>query len=503
MRKDFILPDEPEFDSEEVSAKPPALPKNNYGRAIPKKSLSENENAAESKDDELLSDVDILKQAREVKGRRADEPSPSKDDDEEKKQDEIVRAMTRSRLAPVRRARSNEQRGQKLPQVSDSQDAPGHYERISSALNKTKFVVWVLLGLYVLTALFVYGDEITYENARLLFYDFQNAAAVSNASIVDTINIPGEEGRHGTVFRGELCFASKGGLRLLSTDGKELLYDAKALYSPALSTSDRFAILYDRGYNTYSVYNSYSLILEQSTEFPIMHISSAPGGNFAVLSRTREYRSAIEIYSPSFKLKQRIKTDSFVLFTDFSSDGKSFVTVSLVSGLSDTDTLLTFYELGKESAYATLTLENVFPLGVSFYDDSMTLLTTDGIYCIDLSGEILGEYQLGLESQDIFAQSGRYVCVYSDDGTNGPCAVVCDAFIGTLDTIELSSPPNDIAFGTDKVFLLFEGSVTSYDLESGAVKDYSIEYGGKMLLVLSDSVVCIVRNDSIDCIRLD
>lgn len=502
MRKDFILPDEPEFDSIEKTPKPASLPKNNYGRAIPKKSLSNSESNGKGKDEALLSDVDILKKAREAKGKRADENASPKTDDEEKKQDEIVKAMTRSRLAPVRRAKTAQRSEEKLPRMSEEQDASGYYERISSALSKTKFVVLLVLGIYVLSSLFVYGDKITYENARLLFYDFQNAAAVSNAEIVDTIKIPGDESRHGTVFRGELCFASKGGLRLMSTDGKEILYDARALYSPALSCSDRFAILYDRGYNSYSVYNSHSLISEHSTEFPIMHISSAQNGNYAVLTRTREYRSAIEIYSPSFKLKQRIKTDAFVLFTDFSKDGKTLVTVSIQSSLDSTDTHLTFYELGKESAYATVAIDNTFPLGTSFYDDSMTLLTDSGIYCIDLNGEISGEFHTGLDSFDSFALYGRYACVYSEN-TEQPCAVVCDASNGAIYKIELSSALRDISFGEDKVFLLLEGAVLAVDLESGVTEDYSIEYGGKMLLVLRDDVVCVVRSDSIDCIHLD
>lgn len=502
MRENFELPDEPEFDLQDDAdvslPSPKKLSELRATKSIPRKEPE----LINKKQKNVETDLSVAEPKIERTEIRSEKRSDASDRDDGVRAKVVSKAMpTKKRLTDVRHRRNTA--AATVPENHNEKKAERHYARISNFLRHAKFVTLIALALYVALNLIIYSDSITYENAKMLFYDFQNAISVGDADVVDVINVPGDSQRSALVFRGEICTVGASGISLWQTDGKQVLNDEKRLYSPSATCNDRYIIFYDRGYNNYYIYNSFSLIYEGETDFPITDVSTAENGDFALLTRTREYVSAIEVYSSSFKLKQRIRTDSFVLFTRFNKKGNILVSVSLSPHLSTYDTQLTYYRIGDSSSSEAVTLEGEFVYDISFFGDDILALASSGIYCIDEDGNVtkLKSFD-GVSPSKLCLSESVCAVVFENEGQNGELFVL-DAKKNIMRNIELEENVSDVVIGASEVFVLTESKIIALNVADGKCDEYDIEYGAEKLLVLSNSAICAVRSDRIDCIRLD
>lgn len=74
--------------------------------------------------------------------------------------------------------------------------------------------------------------------------------------------------------------------------GQSVLTKAHAMSKPQMAVSEQYLYIYDQGFNTYSVYNSFSCLKTFTTDYPIYKIAGSDSGVYAVLTKANNYKGA-------------------------------------------------------------------------------------------------------------------------------------------------------------------------------------------------------------------
>lgn len=514
MRKDFQLPDEPDFSEEPSHPVIPPVRPGRIGGSIPHNGEHRTKDAAAESD------------FKEAKRAEAENNLPDEIPVLQKKQmpDPAMRkggtgagegggvpsslAYTAGSRRPIPQSRELRPAGEaalppeRLARFQEDRDA--FFSRAARRTRAIKFIVLILLILYILSNLLLYGDSISYENARLLLYDFQNAAQTIHSDAVSTIRIGSDTDRRFSVFRGEFCVAGQSGLALYRSNGRQILDDTHYLYSPSLAGSEHYQILYDRGHNRYYVYNSYALVYEGESEYPISSMSCADDGSYLIQTRTREYRSAIEVYSAKFKLRSQIRTQSLVMVSALSPDGDLAVTASVEAAGSSYMTVLTGYDASRAETLFRISLADTFPLSISFSENTVILVGSDAIYSIGNDGKQTGKYEYGDASLSKFkSKNGNTALVLSDGSSLNERVVLLDEKGGIVYETALDDSAVDLDFSEKFLLLLGESSVFRLSLSDGKTEFVSCDWGGTGVLAYSDSISAVIYADTIKCIRFE
>jgi len=153
---------------------------------------------------------------------------------------------------------------------------------------------------------------------------------------------------------------------------------------PALCTSDKYVLIYDRGGKGFCVANSYAEYLNTSLESPILTASMNREGAFALVTDEAGARSAVSVYSKKQELLcQWITNQYYVLSASVSPDSEYFAVLALgqASGELALATRILCFEIGQEEASWTVDLGQRQVYSMT-HDKSggLVILCDDGAY---------------------------------------------------------------------------------------------------------------------------
>ena len=259
-------------------------------------------------------------------------------------------------------------------------------------------------------------------------------------------------------------------------NSRRVLKSGFSYADPLVRTSDRNVYVCDLGGRELEVFTSYSSVLKQTYEYPILGLDVTDGGAFAVISKKRNYRSGVWVYDENFNTIYTAffgagsdDRDREILDVALRGDKNELLAAAFYTTESgEFETCLMRMDLTQEDSYTTQTFTGELPWQVAYRDDGgFWLLTNKALRSFAADGSLLLEELYGTRSVQKFELGEKYASLaYGSDGFGNDMSTVFFAADEKRRTVS-GSAVTDVVFLDERAFLLRDGELLSLSLDGG------------------------------------
>ncbi len=365
-----------------------------------------------------------------------------------------------------------------------------YYDKAAALCRTAKYLTLFVLIVVILGGFFMGSGSVTYANFVYLLRDFDTILG-SGGETVPSIRYGAADDRQYLVYRDGLALVGSSGVEVYNGAGKRTLDEKTGYAAPHADASAQYMLLYDMGGTEYALYNSLTQIHTEKLDYPISGGTISDSGMYAVVTRTREYTSAVLLYGKNFKLKNRYLKDKYVLDVAISDDGRR---IAIVSVETKDGAYLAEFQLcapGEESAIATFSVPGAFPMSVRFFDDnSFAVLCDTALYFYGADGEARGVYPFTDQTPSRFVLDGSTAAlVFAANVVGTESRISLFSPLGELiREVSCSGKAQGLALAGDTVYLMTEQYLYRLPAD-GHAERLNYAGGGKALLAVGDDVL--------------
>lgn len=245
-----------------------------------------------------------------------------------------------------------------------------------------KFVAITLLVLFLLGGFLLFKNEITIENLRYMvkYLDFSSSGAFSEESVI-YYNADAENDY--CVFRGDLALINPRGVTLFDRRGSAVMTDSFNMSNPASVCGEKYLVVFDLGGHDVRIYNSFSLLFDETFSYPVQGVSINSDGAFCVVTAEKNYRSAVFVFDQKFEEKQRwLSSDKFAVGA-FLSDQNELSITTIQSKNGDLYSELLEFKVGEKEQRSSFSVVGELPLMHRTERKNSLLVTDLGFYVLE------------------------------------------------------------------------------------------------------------------------
>ncbi len=367
-----------------------------------------------------------------------------------------------------------------------------YYATVADRYGTVQMLLFVLLSLFLIVALLINSEWISYENFYYFFYDFGDYLTSADGDIESIVYDTGNFADFG-VFGGKLAVAGGNGITLYTASGRSAFEDTDPLPKPSLCTSDSFMLAYDNGGTEYRIYNLFTVIHSEKTDYPIYGATAADNGSYALITDDGRHLSCVKVYNRRFREVQSIGRASYVVDVSMtpSGDRVAVLSYSQSGGRFTTDLYLT--RTSSTDPYADIKLENTFPLYCSYTEKGcLILVCEDRILTYNTSGRLIGEYAFSPDAHLLEVDVNRYggAVLLRENGVNR--LVFIDKSGKTVYNSETELEASALSLYGEYVFMLGAEDVIKMNIATGDKKSLPKNIdGAAAMLVRSETEVLL------------
>lgn len=364
-----------------------------------------------------------------------------------------------------------------------------HYIRLAKITAFSKYFVLLLLILFAVYAFSFHSDVVTMDNFRYML-KFINLGEEAEATEGSIITFDTHENNKGLSFKGDMCIYNENTVTIMGWDGDVLAGGELGYDHPKAVENGKNVFCCDIGGNELSVYTSITNVLVQTYDYPISWIAASESGNYAVVSSTKGYRSAIFVYDIHFRNIYTLQiSDKYVDFIDMTADGNYFYTLSHHSSGGNLVTQVSKYTVASTDTRPLFTDEYIgeLPLGVYCTDYGYAVLTSGGIRTYDGENNLIGFVpSKGREILSCHIGSRYSVLAFGTEGLSGGNELNVYGSDGKLvSSREFSATPADYTVADDMLYTVSQGVLTVVDL-TGNSDDVSYDVSTDITHLVTD-----------------
>lgn len=380
-------------------------------------------------------------------------------------------------------------------------DTNEYFSSVAKRFRFAKYVTFLLLIVFVISTIAFNRSEITVENLQYLmkFISFTNTETTISAPKISYSS--GDKIRL-ELFLGDLCYLSPKGYYLYDSKGNTIMTEQIKYNDPILLTSGKYALCYDLGGTSYSVFNTFSRLTSGSATYSINDADIASTGSFAIATSTREYRTSVEVYDPDFKLVSRILRENWLTDVKLSPDGKEIAVMTIGSENGSFVTTVDLITIGHDSVRKSASLGGI-GYSLFYMDGGFSIVSDEGVAFLDSDLGLVSQIKSGstLVMTDC---SDKYLTCINTSGIigNSYSLTVRDAtgrlvYEGELDG-KLAAAAHDET--GEYIFILAGDRVTRINLVNRKVGSVPVESGGfDVLPQNADSFLLALNNYALTC----
>ena len=351
----------------------------------------------------------------------------------DKKREDPVEAAKKRRLAALEK-RNNPTYNPPYEPAVDTDEVEEEtirnerFEKIADRIRIFKFIAVALLVIYIIYMAFTYRDLLTVENFRYLVRSVDLDVGVgleTDGGIVydaDPENLI-------IKFREYLAVIGSGKLRIFDGGGMESYSEDVKYVSPAVLTSDRYMLIYDRSGGGYSIYSCFDKQKSEDPGYPISAAAVSDSGFYAVAAPSSDYDGVVYVYNSSLKLINRVFKNKRVTSLALSGSGDELLITCLSTDERGQPVAeITLLPTSTGSSRLLFNIEGVVPCASGVNDDgSFWVASNDGIRVFDREGGALGKIAFDAYSASSYSASDDGFVLYCRD-PNDSGKTICRLF---------------------------------------------------------------------------
>jgi hypothetical protein len=195
-----------------------------------------------------------------------------------------------------------------------------YYENVSAGLGVMQVILYFTLFAFVILSFVGNTNLITYRNFYYFFKDLDASADSIDVFKSDSMTYPTDASQCFTLYRGGLAVIGDRSVSAFTATGRQTVSESIQYRNPTAEGRGRYLMVYEMGGTQYSLYNSYTQLYADKTDYPINGAAVSDSGVYAILSSSDSFSSVVSLYNDNFALINRYNKNSFV--TDVAIDGK-------------------------------------------------------------------------------------------------------------------------------------------------------------------------------------
>ncbi|MCQ2428995.1 MAG: DUF5711 family protein [Clostridia bacterium] len=371
-----------------------------------------------------------------------------------------------------------------------------YYTNLSRRFSLASLLLFLLTFVFVVVALISSRSTLTYANLYYLVKDI-NASALTVQAQADRMEYPVSVSTPAfTRYRGGLVSVGSEEVSVLSSSGKQTLSVNVSYGTPAVAASDKYFITYGRGECSFSVFNAFSQIRNETTEFPVYGAAVADDGSFAILTRSKLYTSEALFYDKDMNKVADYHLNGYVTFLSLNPSGTNAVLTSVEDVDGQWVSTVVLIRLSGRITAETVSVKGAFAGVCGFmaddraavvYTDRLQVLRTDGTVIAD---EVISDRDItlcavadgrtALVTEDSRSVPARQVLVYDKNGRS--------VYKADLD---IQAEPTSASFGGNMLFIRAGASLYRLSADGTELSRAPINREAVAVLPSSDGSVLI------------
>lgn len=379
------------------------------------------------------------------------------------------------------------------------------YIRVAGYIGKAKWACSVLLLVTILLSVILGRSEITFYNFQYLLKHFLVNSADDSSNFRE-LTYDSDGSYSFGYYKNDLVVVSTRGVDFYDMRGQSVLTKAHAMSKPQMAVSEQYLYIYDQGFNTYSVYNSFSCLKTFTTDYPIYKIAGSDSGVYAVLTKANNYKGAVFIYDKNFKTLSEVFKDKYIIDVNLSADGGRVLVLSC-----DTDENGAFYtELqsivpGREEAEFTVTIAERFPLCASYYENGNIGVLCAGLFeTYNKKGEKIASFDFTGDTTPACGFGGDYAALSFRKNAIGVESLIkiisSDGSVQDAE-IELQGEINRLKCEPTGVYALLPDAVARVQTKTGQVAYEKTQSNPLDFIVRDETTLLVCYNNKTQAVN--
>ena len=365
-----------------------------------------------------------------------------------------------------------------------------YYLAAAGKYRAARYVAVMLLAVFLFVMLLFFRENITYSNLMYLVRDLDTDNSAS-AGAYAGITYDGQYAEKFALFKSRIAVAGTTGLTLYDSSGsKEAEYDC-SYTNPGLEVSEKYALMYDAGDKSYSIYTSVARVLSEKSDQIIEAAAVSDSGYFALLTRSEEAKFLVTVYNGSFKPVTKYYKDKYVIDLALNKTGSEAAIVSAATENSSVYCEVSLLKIGTEET-VSLKYDGLMPISARYADDGSLFVMCDTALLSFRDGEISWRHDFtGMTpvSFDIDKNTAAVTCSENAIGSVN-AVLVFDINGNVLYNITLEHKISATATdGERAVYAVGDGKAERIDLSDGSVSSESVSVVPVKLLAPPGSLI--------------
>ena len=283
-----------------------------------------------------------------------------------------------------------------------------YYENLANRLSFVRVILYMVLFVFITVTVLCNHRFITYENLYYLAKDI-GAATLTAQSRADQISYPISSTEADFVYyRGGMVVAGSEVVTALSGSGRQTMSVNVAYANPCARASDKYFLTFGRGERSFAVYNSFVQVHREITEYPIYDAAVGDSGNFAVVTRSRDYTSEVILYDSDMNQLGNYHLNGYVTGLSMNREGNRLGVVSAEYNGGLWETKVTLIRMTKGLPNASATVVGAMGLQCGFVsDDQLAVVYTDRL--------MIWESDASVKNETFFEGTVPTLCAIGDN----------------------------------------------------------------------------------------
>ena len=341
-----------------------------------------------------------------------------------------------------------------------------YYTDLSRRFRLAQLILYVVLFVFLVAAVLGSRERITYANLYYLVKDI-NAASHMAEEAADQLDYSiSTVSPAMTRYRGGLVIVGDNEVTVLSGSGRQTLHAQVNYATPAVAASEKYFLTYGRGETSFSLFNAFTRIHSETTEYPVYGAAVADDGSFILLTRSAKYTSRVVFYDRFCKVRASYYLTGYALSVTVSPSG-DFAAVSSVEDVNGHMTSkVNLFRLTGTISNETVTVENTLASLCAFTAaDRVAIVCPDRLIVLRTDASVQADIRLEGNEPDLCTVfSGRIALLKKNSLQNGEKSGT--ATIRVLDKngkdvytadVKTDAEPTALAFGGNVLYVRANG----------------------------------------------
>ena len=364
---------------------------------------------------------------------------------------------------------------------------------IASRVRTAKYIILIVLILFILCMISVFRTDITIENCKYLIRFFSSTTTTYSGDY-DSIYYDTQGVTDMKMFNSDLICVKSDGLEFYNMTGNSTASYSLSYVNPTIVTGGKYMLVYDLGGTGYSLFNNFTKMFEDNFEYPISTAAVSRDGMYAIVTKSLDYQSVINIYDRDFNPVSKIYKEKYISDIKINSSGTELIISSIYAENGEYKSEIMRCTPYSNEALDEISLNGEYAVISGYHANAgFSILSDTALHTYSSDGEEISGYALGgIIPTKCMILDNYSVLIYNENivGTKSNVLIFNDKG-EQLYSLPIDSQIVSADSSLDNLFMLTDRRIIRINMKTGAEKSAEISQSALSLFVIDNDNIIV------------